>query len=154
LEVGYHKGVGGDVSTAFGADDGWLVKFSATGVVDWKRAFGGSANDFLYDIEATIGGYLIVGEADSEDGNINLAHSNDAWLLKVDNTGVLQWQQFLNNGAHTIFDLHSLVVSTDGLSTQEGLSVMLALAIHTLFLNTTRLALFNGLTMLRSQNSG
>lgn len=31
---------------------------------------------------------------------------------------------------------------------------MLALAIHTLFLNTTRLALFNGLTMLRSQNSG
>jgi hypothetical protein len=73
--------------------DAWLVKTNKLGEMEWNKAYGGAANDFVGGtaglIQTSDGGYAIAGETYSyaQDGD------GDAWLVKTDANGNMQWNK-------------------------------------------------------------
>ncbi|MBL7828658.1 MAG: T9SS type A sorting domain-containing protein [Saprospiraceae bacterium] len=87
----------GDVSASNGKLDIWVVKMDAQGEIEWEKTFGGSENDESSSvITCSDGGYLIVGETSSNDGDVSENHGSvDFWVLKLRDTGELEWQKTL-----------------------------------------------------------
>jgi hypothetical protein len=87
----------GDVTGHHGAADCWVVKLSATGSIEWKRAYGGSSSDRAYAFENTFdGGYILAGMTESSNGNVAGYHGGkDAWVVKISTNGAIQWQKCL-----------------------------------------------------------
>ena len=80
-----------------GSFDGFAAKINAqNGEIIWLRMYGGTEGDAFYGIIPTSdGGYLIYGETASIDGDINQsshAGSNEAWVIKTNAAGNIQWQ--------------------------------------------------------------
>jgi hypothetical protein len=106
--------------------DFWIVKLDASGNVQWQKCFGGGGGDTPYDIQQTAdGGYIAVGYTRSywEDGDLTfggvsfhrlggLGNSNaqDAWVIKIDGSGTLQWQKCFGPSR----GLNSVQQTTDG----------------------------------------
>jgi hypothetical protein len=96
----------GDVSGNHGGiSDAWIVKLSEDGDIQWQRCFGGSGGDQLNAIRQTSdGGYLAVGFTDSDDGDVSGNHGgSDAWVIKLDPVGELQWQRCLGGSGNEGF---------------------------------------------------
>lgn len=69
--------------------DVWVIKTDATGLVQWNQTYGGSGNDVaLCVIRTSDGGYAIAGYTTSLG-----AGGNDFWLIKIDATGTVMWNQ-------------------------------------------------------------
>lgn len=86
----------GDVIGQHGQADAWVFKLTANGSLDWQRMLGGSLEDDMWGLEQTPdGGYVLAGFCgSSEDGDVQGSHgSADAWLLKLDAEGTLEWQK-------------------------------------------------------------
>jgi len=76
---------------SFGAGyaDVWVLKLDANGNVQWQKTYGGSGWDEAYSIQRTLdGGYIVAGWTDSFG-----AGGTDAWVLKLDANGNVQWQK-------------------------------------------------------------
>lgn len=76
--------------------DGWVVKISSTGQLQWQKALGGSNDDRLRSvIQTSDGNYLMTGYTRSNDGDVISSHSNEElWLVKISNTdGHVLWQK-------------------------------------------------------------
>lgn len=72
-----------------GCADAKLVKTDASGVLQWNRTYGGSSSDYTYSvIETGDGGFMLAGYTNSYG-----AGGNDAWLVKTDASGNMEWQQ-------------------------------------------------------------
>lgn len=91
-----------DVSGALGGQDAWVVKLDGAGAIQWQACFGGSADDHAYRIlNTTDMGYLLVGTTSSNDGMVTEAHGGqDAWVVKLDATGALEWQKTLGGSGN------------------------------------------------------
>jgi len=65
-----------------------------TGLV-WQKSLGGSGEDYAYSIQpADDGGYIVVGETSSTDGDITVSYGmRDVWVAKMDATGTKIWQK-------------------------------------------------------------
>ncbi|MBC8487028.1 MAG: T9SS type A sorting domain-containing protein, partial [Bacteroidetes bacterium] len=62
--------------------------------IEWQNCFGGSEPDFANDIIEVDEGFLILGNARSNDGAISFLHGGqDGWLIKTDDTGNLLWEK-------------------------------------------------------------
>ena len=63
--------------------------------IEWQQTFGGSIFDEAKSVQQTRdGGYILVGTASSEDGDVVGSHgSDDVWIMKFDSLGVIQWQK-------------------------------------------------------------
>ena len=90
----------GDIPENKGEGDVWVVKLGSTGTVQWQKNLGGSGNDLGYGIQQTTdGGYIISGFSSSNDGDVTGHHGStdysDAWLIKLNNAGSMQWQKSL-----------------------------------------------------------
>ncbi len=86
----------GDVTVNHGGFDVWLVKLSATGGLQWQKSYGGSNDDNGAAVVQTAdGGYLVSANAGSNDGDVTYTHggNNDYWVIKVNDTGRIQWQK-------------------------------------------------------------
>ena len=71
--------------------DGMLLKVNHRGNPIWKRTYGRSGRDLIYDFTSTPdGGYAMIGETAIATGK-----PSDLWLLKVDGRGRTQWEQRL-----------------------------------------------------------
>lgn len=69
--------------------DAWLLKIDAYGTLLWSQIFSGSGDDKVNAaIETVGGGFALVGSTSSYGTG-----SQDAWLLKTDDTGSVQWNQ-------------------------------------------------------------
>ncbi len=92
---GYTYSSTGQVQENHGGADYWIVKLNSSGQTTWKKTYGGSANDFAYSIAQTVeGGYVINGYTASSDSD--LSHNsgyNDYWIVKIGDTGMMQWQK-------------------------------------------------------------
>ncbi|MCX5886174.1 MAG: BACON domain-containing carbohydrate-binding protein [Proteobacteria bacterium] len=67
----------------------WIVKLDSSGNVVWQKTYGGSDADFASSIQQTTdGGYIVAGETHSFG-----AGSYDAWVLKLDSNGNINWQK-------------------------------------------------------------
>jgi hypothetical protein len=72
-------------------------RLNSQGNILWQKCYGGSDNDEGSCIILTNnGGYAIAGYTYSHDSDITANHSinqTDAWILKLDSVGGLEWQQ-------------------------------------------------------------
>ena len=81
--------VGRTNSFGAGGYDFWLVKTDATGTIQWNQTYGGTGNEYAYNvIQTDDGGYLLTGNTNSFGEG-----SNDFWLVKTDGSGNMQWNQ-------------------------------------------------------------
>ena len=72
-----------------GYRDVLLIKTNASGTQQWLKTLGGSDNDSASSVRQTSdGGYVIAASTRSYG-----AGNNDAWLIKTDISGDIQWQQ-------------------------------------------------------------
>jgi hypothetical protein len=87
----------------FATQDFWIVKVSSTGTLQWQKTYGGTSYETAYSIQQTTdGGYIIAGDSDSNNGDVSGNHigptgstSKDIWVIKINNSGTLQWQKAL-----------------------------------------------------------
>ncbi len=84
------------------AADAWIVKLSSSGSIEWQKCLGGTSNDYAYSIVKTFdGGYAVAGKTNSSDGDVSGFHTpisyffNDAWVVKLDSLGSIEWQKCL-----------------------------------------------------------
>jgi len=78
-------------AASFGAGnyDLWILKLSQTGTVEWQKIYEGSEEDYATSIEQTSdGGYITAGVTSSFG-----AGAQDAWVLKLDSAGNIEWQK-------------------------------------------------------------
>lgn len=100
--IGGNAGYGYDGDfppTHAGSSDFWALKINATGEIEWSKVFGGSQEDYSGKITQTSdGGYIFVGGVYSNDGDVAGGNGNgnsDAWILKLDNQGELEWKKLI-----------------------------------------------------------
>lgn len=104
----------GDVSGNHGDFDQWIVKLDGLGNLVWQRSLGGGAIDRAYAVQQTSdGGYIVLGESSSNNGDISGNHgSYDLWMVKLDNLGNLTWQKAM--GGSNTDSGRSLEETSDG----------------------------------------
>ena len=103
-----------NVSGNHGGYDGWVIKISALGRLEWQKCVGGSNFDTFASIQQTKeGGYIATGYTESNDGDVSGNHGgSDAWIVKLSASGNLEWQKCLGGTGSEFFN--SVVVSSDG----------------------------------------
>jgi len=111
IASGYSRGAGGDVSSNAGFHDFWVVKFSASGDLQWQKSFGFPGSDKAYKAKQTRdGGYIVAGVLDvsasngdgglgsrkpEEEAGRSLQHAGgDYWVIKLSATGEMQWRNY------------------------------------------------------------
>lgn len=91
------SGISGNKSeVSRGSNDYWIVKLDNTRNVQWDKTIGGAFSEGLASVIQTADlGYLLAGSSASpisgekSEASIGL---QDYWLVKVNSTGVLQWE--------------------------------------------------------------
>ena len=76
-------------SIGAGNADAWLIKTDSSGTMQWSQTYGGTGGDngqFL--VETSDGGYAIAGGTEYFG-----AEDADAWIVKTDSSGTMQWSQ-------------------------------------------------------------
>jgi len=90
-----------DVSQNNGAEDFWVVKLDALGVLSWEQSYGYSGVDSgLSIIQTNDGGYFISGVLDvtasgGEGNSKGIQHAGgDYWGVKLSAAGVIEWSKY------------------------------------------------------------
>jgi hypothetical protein len=85
-----------------------LIKTDSSGNMNWNRSYGGTQEEFGRAIIRTIdGGYAMGGYTESFGSGIR-----DAWLVKTDGNGNMQWNQTLGGSDSDV--ANSLIQTSDG----------------------------------------
>jgi len=99
-----------------GSEDYWAVKLDGTGNIEWQNTIGGSEFDRLYTIQQTSDeGYILGGISRSNisgDKTENIHGSDDYWVVKLDATGSIEWQNTI--GGSESDRLYNIILTTDG----------------------------------------
>ena len=84
-----------EISQNNGAADLWIVKITPEGTLLWEKTLGGSSFDVGRSISKTQdNGFLVSGSSRSSDGNLTSNKGqNDAWVVKINSSGNLEWQK-------------------------------------------------------------
>ncbi|WP_216823617.1 DUF7619 domain-containing protein [Niastella vici] len=95
--TGYTKSNDINVSGNHGGEDAWVVRLNDKGNIIWQKCYGGTSDETGTYIEKTSDGYILLGEAKSNDGDVSGVHqgSRDIWVVKLDKNGNIQWQKCL-----------------------------------------------------------
>lgn len=88
----------GDITSTKGGIDMWVAKLDAMGNITWQKTYGGNGDE--YSVAAAVtpdGGYVLTGYTlTNNNGDVGQNHGNtDFWVLKINGTGVIQWQKTL-----------------------------------------------------------
>ena len=68
--------------------------FSQAYQIDWQNCYGGTDEEYATDMIPDGSGYLLLGGAQSEDGDVGYNRGKiDGWLVKIDSTGNLMWRK-------------------------------------------------------------
>jgi len=82
--------------TVIGGGDYWIVKIDDTGKIEWQKTIGGDGEERLHAIRQTFdGGYIAGGWSKSGISGEKIEYNRggmDYWLVKLDDTGQIQWQ--------------------------------------------------------------
>jgi hypothetical protein len=115
--AGRTSSVDGDITSFHGNEitDYWVVKLNSLGVLQWQKTLGGTSTDEAHSIQQTEdGGYIITGEAISSDGDLLGNKSGGAWVVKISDLGVIQWQKTLEKIIYHATYGYSIQQTTDG----------------------------------------
>ena len=112
MVAGYSSSDDGDITENQGMGDLFALQFDSLGNLMWQTTYGGSNNDFAYAIELTgDGGMMMAGNTWSpNDGDVQGNHAHvDAWLVKVDSLGDMEWQGcYGGNSGDFFYDMDSV----------------------------------------------
>jgi len=96
--------------------DYWVVKTDAQGNVLWDKTIGGTERELLYGLDLTRdGGFILAGASWSGVGGDKddfLRGLNDAWLVKLDGAGNIQWQRTIGGNWEDV--PYDIIESKDG----------------------------------------
>jgi PKD repeat protein len=83
----------------FGSNDAFLRKYDKSGIEQWTRQFGSSANDYAWDVAIDPwGNVVVIGETFGALSNQTHLGGNDAFIKKIDTFGDELWtRQFGTN---------------------------------------------------------
>lgn len=114
IVAGYTLSNDGDIIGHHGSRDFWVVKLDNNGNIQWQKALGGSSTDIAYSVSPTAdGGYIVAGETWSNNGDVTDKHGNgDCWVVKLDNSGNIQWQKAMGGGNNEV--VRSVSSTDDG----------------------------------------
>jgi len=89
---GYHPGT---CWSGLPCPDFLVVNTDSIGNQRWAKCFGSTGYDLAYSIaSAWDGGSIVCGYTESDDGDVSGYYgSGDAWVVKLDSMGNLQWQR-------------------------------------------------------------
>jgi hypothetical protein len=83
-----------DVSNNNGAADLWMIKITTDGTLIWEKTIGASSFDVARSIFKTQdNGFVIAGSSRSSSEGFTNQGQNDAWILKVNSSGEIDWQK-------------------------------------------------------------
>ena len=117
LAIGYTYSSDGDFSSnhsSSGTSDYGVVKLDKFGNTIWIKCYGGSDYDEgNWIISTSDGGFAIIGNASSSDGDVKdhhgISHNTDAWFAKCDSSGNIQWSISLGGSD---YDLGTSILET------------------------------------------
>lgn len=90
--AGESESTNGDITGNLGGYDGWIIKLSSSGTIEWQKSYGGMGNEGLNSIQQTLdGGYIVTGTTFSFLTGYHGA--GDYWVLKLSATGTIEWQK-------------------------------------------------------------
>jgi hypothetical protein len=98
-----------------GNTDVSIVKYDENLEIVWQKIFSGNKNDMAGSlIETSDGNYMVAGTTNSTDGDITGIHGNsDAFLLKMDGSGIILWQKSYGGSNDEYCENKSLVELSD-----------------------------------------
>lgn len=114
IVVGITGSNNGDVVGHLGYNDFWVIKISSVGILEWQKTLGGSFYDDAYFIrQTTDGGYIVIGNTGSVDGNVTTSYgSDDILIVKLSSLGLLEWNKSIGGSG---VDLSTCIIqTTDG----------------------------------------
>ncbi|UAY52025.1 T9SS type A sorting domain-containing protein [Ferruginibacter albus] len=90
-----------------------ILKIDSLGYQQWWKFYGGSGPDVANSVKQTRdGGYIVAGYTQSGDVTGYHGGSSDAWVIKLDSMGELQWNKAL--GGSYVDQANSIEQTTDG----------------------------------------
>jgi len=99
-----------------GSFDYWILKLDTLGNIQWQNTIGGILDDQLYSLSQTRdGGYICGGISESYisgDKTEDRYGDADFWILKLDASGNIEWQNTI--GGYGYDDCRSVSQTTDG----------------------------------------
>ena len=105
--------VGTEISIKSMTPDAVIVKYDKYGSQEWVKSFGGSGEDSFYSvIEAQDGGFIVVGDSDSDNAGFTNNGGYDAIIVKYDKNGNQLWAK--NFGGSGNDNFNSITESKDG----------------------------------------
>lgn len=113
--AGYSTSNNGDVSLNHGYEDYWVVKLNSIGTaIEWQKCFGGINQDRATSVhQTTDAGFIVAGYTSSNDGDVTgYKGQADYWIIKLSNTGTLQWQKTL--GGASMEEAQAVEQTSDG----------------------------------------
>ncbi len=102
----------GSVTTYYGSADYWIAKLDAQGTLEWERTYGGTDYDAAGGLrietsrihQTSDGGYILGGTSLSLDNDVSANFGGaDVWIVKIDSTGNIQWEQNYGTDADNYF---------------------------------------------------
>lgn len=104
--AGYTLSNNGDVNLNNGDSDAWVIKLSSSGLLHWKKTYGGPQTESAHSIQQTSdGGYIFVGQCGANGGNVNGSHGGaDAWVVKLNSLGNIEWQKAMGGTGSDFFN--------------------------------------------------
>jgi hypothetical protein len=97
-------------------DHYWVIKLNSAGDIEWQNTIGGNSSDYLNDVhQTTDGGYILGGDSYSNisgDKTENNQGYFDYWVIKLNSTGNIEWQNTIGGNKDDYFS--SIEQTTDG----------------------------------------
>ena len=111
------SGISGDkTENSIGGGDYWIVKIDSLGGIQWQNTIGGNSSDGLRSIYNTAdSGYVLGGLSTSDisgDKTENCQGTLDYWIVKIDSTGDIQWQNTIGGDDQDFFNC--IIQTNDG----------------------------------------
>lgn len=111
ITIGVSLSTNGDVTGNHGNYDIWVVKLNASGSIQWQKSLGGSNDDTAYTIRQTSdGGYIFAGTSSSNNGDVNGNAGSNMWIVKLNNTGNIQWKKIY--GTSEFYEVPLSIIQT------------------------------------------
>ena len=85
-----NKRTDGIYTTTFGKSDGYVIRYNKDGDIHWARLVGGQGADRINGITQIEGGFVVVGNTDSVDGDFSgekLGGGNDGFIIYLNEKG-------------------------------------------------------------------
>lgn len=93
IVLGTTESSDGYLSGNKGDKDIWVLKINRVGLIEWQRIIGGAGVDDAIEIEPVKDGFIVLGNTNSSDGDVNRDSSKfkDAWLVRLNKVGDILW---------------------------------------------------------------